>query len=415
MLKFIKKHPFMCSVGISLLAGLVLYFGMWLSDHSAKLFDTKRLFSDMGVILVIGGALGIFVVYPIVLTAINMAGLFFCHSTGGWKKTAKYFEYITILLGGSYTMLVHLMLEIQYNADWQETLHNSQLHTPVNTASYPTVICLAGVAVLGFLVLSFVPVGKLPPLVAVCSISAMYIGIGECVAWILQMCNKEGWILCLFPANCVIIAIKTMLVKIREWNLCGREERVYKNKLLQWCNAYLGKSERWPWAAFLLMWPLLGICVCVLALFGQRPDAVIRAWTETSDWNLSQRTAPQNVMYDEHYLCTVAAGGHAKVVKPLRLGVRHGHGVIVNRQLCVANAFEQLLEERMPAAHRRIRRFYDTYGFPIAKMIHSPHAVDLVYFMMKPLEWVFLIVLYSCDVKPENRIAVQYLPKMPVQ
>ncbi|WP_341274143.1 DUF6688 family protein [Clostridium saccharoperbutylacetonicum] len=30
---------------------------------------------------------------------------------------------------------------------------------------------------------------------------------------------------------------------------------------------------------------------------------------------------------------------------------------------------------------------------------------------MKPLEWIFLIVLYFCDVNPENRIAVQYLPK----
>ena len=30
---------------------------------------------------------------------------------------------------------------------------------------------------------------------------------------------------------------------------------------------------------------------------------------------------------------------------------------------------------------------------------------------MKPLEWFFLAVLYAVDVKPENRIAVQYLPK----
>lgn len=27
---------------------------------------------------------------------------------------------------------------------------------------------------------------------------------------------------------------------------------------------------------------------------------------------------------------------------------------------------------------------------------------------MKPLEWLFLIVLYSVDTKPENRIAIQY-------
>lgn len=99
------------------------------------------------------------------------------------------------------------------------------------------------------------------------------------------------------------------------------------------------------------------------------------------------------------------------MVKPIRMGVRHGHPVIVNRQLCVANAFEQILEERVPDLHRRIRNFYDRYGFPIAKLIRSPYAADVVYFIMKPLEWVFLLVIYASDVKPENRIAVQYLPK----
>lgn len=161
--------------------------------------------------------------------------------------------------------------------------------------------------------------------------------------------------------------------------------------------------------------PLLGILIAVLTLFGQAPDSIIQAWTETSDWTLSQQVAPQNIHMDMHYLCTVAAGGHKKVVKPLRVGKRHGHRVLVNRQLCIANAFEQLLEERIPRIHRVIRNSYDKYGYPIAKHIRSPYAADLVWFLMKPLEWFFLIVLYLFDRKPENRIAVQYphapLPK----
>ena len=80
--------------------------------------------------------------------------------------------------------------------------------------------------------------------------------------------------------------------------------------------------------------------------------------------------------------------------------------------MCIANAFEQILEERVPRIHKHIRHFYDTYGFPIAKAIHSPWIADLIYFIMKTLEWIFLIVIYCCDVKPENRIAVQYLPKV---
>jgi hypothetical protein len=36
--------------------------------------------------------------------------------------------------------------------------------------------------------------------------------------------------------------------------------------------------------------------------------------------------------------------------------------------------------------------------------------VYVVYILMKPLEVMFLLVLYTVDVNPENRIAVQYLP-----
>ena len=121
-------------------------------------------------------------------------------------------------------------------------------------------------------------------------------------------------------------------------------------------------------------------------------------------------------MYDEHYLCTVAAGGHRKVVKPLRVGMRHGHRVLVNRQLCVANAFEQILEEKTPAIHRIIvRHIYDKTGYPLSRHIRTKWMADVIYFAMKPLEWLFLIVLYAVDVRPEDRIAVQYPHTRPPQ
>lgn len=34
-----------------------------------------------------------------------------------------------------------------------------------------------------------------------------------------------------------------------------------------------------------------------------------------------------------------------------------------------------------------------------------------MYLLMKPLEWIFVMILYLFDEKPENRIAGQYLPK----
>ena len=97
-------------------------------------------------------------------------------------------------------------------------------------------------------------------------------------------------------------------------------------------------------------------------------------------------------------------------MKPLRMGVRHGHSIVVNRQLCIANAFEQILEERLPKVHRALRNFYDAYGLPLAQIIRSPYAADMIYIIMKPLEWTFLAIIYLTDVRPENRIHMQYIP-----
>lgn len=43
------------------------------------------------------------------------------------------------------------------------------------------------------------------------------------------------------------------------------------------------------------MMPLLGILIWILSLFGQEPDSVIKAFTETADWNLSIKILAQNL------------------------------------------------------------------------------------------------------------------------
>lgn len=164
----------------------------------------------------------------------------------------------------------------------------------------------------------------------------------------------------------------------------------------------------------LLTLPLLILLSLVLYVFGQRPDSVIRAFTETYNNRFSQWDYQcENVQCGGHYLCSVAANGHTRVVKPVRIGKRNGHFIICNRQLLVSNAFEELLQERFPFMHRKIRKQYDKVG----DMIHRNYSVyskkwvsDLVYLLMKPAEWFFLLVLYLADRKPEQRIARQYAP-----
>ncbi len=411
--EFGKKHAvlasFLLAQVLGAAAGEVLVLGRILTvwDRGlAGLLDATAGFFIASFLL------GTFFIYPMVLTAMEVAGLVMGQKSERMLRQGRLFDIIVLFLGVVYTLLYASLQDICLNADWTEQLVNAQVHTPVYTQARLTVAVIALTALFGYAVLTYIPARRLAPLVIVCSMAAMYLGVAECICWIIQVLTDTEYLpLCLAPLNFILIAAKTIRNKIREWGQEAVCEREYRYPFLGWCNTVLAKSQRWCIAAFVVALPLLGILVCVLVLLGQEPDAAILAWTQSSDWNLSMQVAPQNVYYDEHYLCTVAAGGHKKIVKPVRRGVRHGHWVIVNRQLCIANAFEQILEEHTPRLHRRIRHFYDAYGFPVAKVIRSPYAADLVYILMKPLEWFFLAVLYFCDVKPENRIAVQYMGK----
>ncbi|MBD5467768.1 MAG: hypothetical protein HDR21_06410 [Lachnospiraceae bacterium] len=406
---FFVRKPVITSVLLAFILGLGYCFILYIQSRIAS-GDFTYFIKDFIEIATIGTLVGFFLIYPLVLSVINLVILFFP------KKRMAFIELITLAWGAFCTAIYLPFEDVFFSADWNVQLQNAQRHTPIFTQTFPTVITLICIAAAGYLILHFVPLKKLPPLVIACSFAALYLGMFTAVLWTIQLWGE--WYPILYSANCILVMLKLMQYKIGEWTDVQQiqtdeytESVIYSNRLLNACHHFLMNSQHWPIAGLVLALPLLGILIGILVLFGQQPDAFIKAWTETSDWTLSAQTAPQNLIVDEHYLCTVAAGGHRRIVKPLRMGERHGHAVVVNRQLMIANAFEQLLEERTPRFHRHVRHFYDTYGFPVAKLIHSRYAADAVYFIMKPLEWLFLIVLYLFDVKPENRIAVQYLPK----
>ncbi len=416
----IKKRPLLSSVIVVLpidLAGAFLACMPTFLRSGAP--SAEKLLALPLSVLFVGFMLAAFVLYPLVLTGTELYLLFgLAMNPAKAHARNRIFDIVTVPLGLLYSHLYLGLMEVNFASDWTEQLANAQQHTPIYTQSALTVwvIVLTGFA--GYLIVSFLPLKKTPPLLLVLGMSAMYLGTIESILWGIQIYQDPftSLPLLLLPLNCILITARTILTKIREWERIPHEmHKIGQVPFLRRCSRILDNARLWPLAAFLQMWPLLGILIAVLVLFGQAPDSVIRAWTETSDWNLSRRVAPQNIYYDEHYLCTVAAEGHRKIVKPLRLGVRHGHEVIVNRQLCVANAFEQILEERTPRLHRAVRNFYDKYGFPVARCIRSPYMADLIYYLMKPLEWAFLAVLYLTDVRPEDRIAVQYMGQSTVE
>ena len=411
-MNLVKKHPILSLIAASLVLGVVISISH-INPLSAGPGD---LFDAIGDSIMLSPFVGALLVFPILLMIMEITGLVY-ESKGSEIKGIRVFDIIVFSVGSIYEWLYLAVQKNLEGYDWQEQLYNGARHTPIYSKASITVFTVFLISIIGYFVLQYVRIEKTPPLVVVFSISAIYLGLIQLIVFTIQVfdispdqSDRLDLYLLVLPACCILIAARTVLRKIHEWNAMQMEmSKIEEKPILTIAQQIMENAKLWPVLAILLMFPLLGMIIMVLVVFGQAPDSIIKAWTETSDWALSQRQAPPNLYYDEHYLCTVAAGGHRRIVKPLRKGVRHGHEVIVNRQLCIANAFEEVIQEKTPGFHKTVRTFYDKYGFPVAKLIRKKWQADLVYIMMKPLEWIFLLVLYSTDVHPENRIAVQYM------
>lgn len=153
---------------------------------------------------------------------------------------------------------------------------------------------------------------------------------------------------------------------------------------------------------------VLGAHAVLQGLWLHETTGVFRVFTNTCGHALS--TLPiQHVTQDCHYLCTIAAQGHPWLVRPERMGRRGGVAIVVNRQLALANAFEDLLHDRWPRFGALCRRVYDRVGIPISNALRRRWLADAVYLAMKPAEWGFYLALLLLDRgDPEARIARMY-------
>lgn len=138
----------------------------------------------------------------------------------------------------------------------------------------------------------------------------------------------------------------------------------------------------------ILCFPILGMLTVLLLILGQKPDSIIRVFTETYKHGLSQWDYKcDNVACGGHYLCSVAAKGHKILIRPIRLGVRGKSYIICNRQLLIANAFEEILEQKFPVVHKLVRQVYNKVGNMIHRYYDSfdnKWISDFCYILMKP-------------------------------
>ncbi len=354
---------------------------------------------------------GLILIYPFVITGLNIANFF---------RKKKIHEFFFDGLG-TYPGLFMTIFAFELSAgiegittlDYDKAVILGSYHTPLHTEYAWIIWTVIILGYLGLLVLGIFKPEKLPPLISAFSIACTVLGLVAGIFMYIQLmenCESLSFLFCLlYLANIILLAIRRIRFHITEHvRLKQERETAYRTKFGAWLGKVMSKISTMTLFSFALIFPVAAVLEILSLIFGQGADGFIKAFTMTADWTFSTQIPPPPLEYDGHYLCTIAAGGHKKVVKPLRYGKRIGHYIVVNRQLLVANAFEDLIAEKMPKFHKAVRRFYNKYGYPISRHITTPFRADIVYIVMKPLEYIFVSVLYLFDSQPENRIAVQY-------
>lgn len=168
--------------------------------------------------------------------------------------------------------------------DWSESLINSQKHALIWSGAYPTFFTLAALTLLALIIYSYRDANSLSPLANVFCISGILGGVV-----LLLVFDNQLQVASFHTFFLLIYSIYLLWVRIKEWQE-DRTEISYENRLLQWLHQLLNQSRNWSWLAVLVALPTLALVVLVLMLFGQQPDSMIKAWTNTADWAFSQRS-----------------------------------------------------------------------------------------------------------------------------
>ncbi|HEV9037905.1 MAG TPA: DUF6688 family protein [Puia sp.] len=254
-----------------------------------------------------------------------------------------------------------------------------------------------------------------PPLMEVLINCLLLSGIVVAIALMLQGGEWiEGMVMCLpFVLQSMLLMADNHRMVIER---LGEEEDDADSRWAGFCRRIILLPAWKKFPLFLLLCiPVVCLVSAVLLLFGQKPDSVIRAFTDAYKGDYFRVFGHgREPDLGAHYLCSVAAKGHPRLVRPIRMGERGGKPIKCNRQLLVSNAFEELLEQRLPGLHRPVRLLYNKIGAGIHRyygVFDHAWVSDLIYILMKPLEWGFVAVLYLSDRRPEDRIARQYLRK----
>lgn len=346
---------------------------------------------------------------PVILTVWNVVNCFV--DKPKMERTVALFTMIV----GALLYILFLKTVFDVSGDWDEVIFYWQKHVPIAYHYRPTFILLLIPGMFGYPILLYNSGDSTPPLTsALCTAGVILMNLTGFALFCQLFKNAVNTplsvFLILYHLNVLFLSTRVVVRHLREQieYYREREDEIKKRKGLYILYIHVTRLSQYAFPVLMCLFFTVAILEIIFVLLGQGVDAPVKMFTDTADWTFSQQIPPPPADFDGHYLCTVAAGGHKKIVKPTRLGRRRGAIIVVNRQLCIANAFEDVIQERFPRFHKKIRHFYDTHGYPLSRLITNERRADIVYFLMKPLEWIFLIFLYLVDRRPEERIERQY-------
>ena len=181
-IRFYKEHPVLIAWIISIVAGLGFALFMVIASvtHYGRkdyVLEIVKAFTEVFTWAVLMGAV---LVFPVVLMISEVICLI-CEERGHPVKGDWLFDQHVFWLGGFYEICYLGLIRDVTSADWQTQLSNSNKHTPIYSGSMVTFILLLLLAFIGYEILQSIPLRKLPPLVTVLSISAMYLGLLELI------------------------------------------------------------------------------------------------------------------------------------------------------------------------------------------------------------------------------------------
>lgn len=188
----------------------------------------------------------------------------------------KYFVILWIGIFGCIleSFVIYLVKDLT-DYDWTKQLINEQKHTMIWSEALPTILTLALISFLALVIYSYRDANSLSPLLNIFCISEILMGLVLLAVFDIQVQVIGCHTVFLF-----VYSISLLRTRIKEWE--GADPiRSYDNPILQRFHLILHQSKHWPWLAVVFALPLLALLVMILMLFGQRPDSLVKAWTNT--------------------------------------------------------------------------------------------------------------------------------------